>query len=69
MAISPRVSFAHRHNPDGSFDSICSGCFATLATTAEESNLREAEESHDCPGFSLNRLFHSPDGKANLAEM
>lgn len=31
--------FAHRHNPDGSWDTICSSCVATVARERIEANL------------------------------
>jgi len=43
-----RVSFAHRRNDDGSFDSICPRCFRTIAQSASEPDLQNAEDSHVC---------------------
>jgi hypothetical protein len=54
-------TFPHRLNPDGTFDSICPGCFQTIATQKEESQLAAAEEAHRCPGLDLDRLFYTPD--------
>jgi hypothetical protein len=43
-----KPSFAHRHNPDGSHDSICTKCYHTVETAIEEEDLAAAERSHDC---------------------
>jgi len=43
-----RKDFAHRLNSDGTADSICLYCFATIATTPRESELERAERSHFC---------------------
>ena len=45
--------FPHRHNPNGSWDSICSRCMATVATMDVEADLRLRETAHIC---SPNRL-------------
>ena len=42
------VGFAHRHNADGTFDSICYHCFMTVATEGSELELIKAELDHDC---------------------
>jgi len=47
--LSPKqVSFAHRRNDDGSFDSICPTCFQTITHSACEPDLQSAEDSHVC---------------------
>lgn len=58
MAQGSRTAFPHRHNPDGSIDSICSECFQTIAAASTEAQLEAAERVHDCKGFSLVALFH-----------
>jgi hypothetical protein len=45
---TPRPAFAHRHNQDGSYDSICVKCFATIATERVEEMLAESEQKHVC---------------------
>jgi hypothetical protein len=42
------LPFPHRKNSDGSIDSICSRCAATVANTRDESTLQAAEQSHAC---------------------
>jgi hypothetical protein len=54
-------TFPHRQNPDGSFDSICTECFATVATEATEDALKAAEIAHDCKGFSLRPILHGTE--------
>jgi hypothetical protein len=43
-----RRSFPHRHNADGSYDSICTVCFATVATVENECELPSHESAHVC---------------------
>jgi hypothetical protein len=38
--------FKHRDNHDGTFDSICLSCFATVCTACSESALTAAESTH-----------------------
>jgi hypothetical protein len=55
-----RARFPHRHNPDGTFDSICAGCFQTLATARIEAELAEVENAHNCRGFNVYEAFNAP---------
>jgi hypothetical protein len=41
-------TFSRRRNPDGSFDSICKLCFATIASSNLEEELAIAEAKHEC---------------------
>jgi len=50
-----RPSFPHRHNPDGTHDSICTVCFATVATVQKEWELASHESAHVCEPMSLYR--------------
>ena len=36
MTQAKNVAYAHRHNRDGSIDSICKICFATVAKVQDE---------------------------------
>jgi hypothetical protein len=45
MADSPTL-FPHRRNGDGSYDSICPTCFATVARSKAEGGLAENETAH-----------------------
>jgi hypothetical protein len=44
-------NFRHRHNPDGTFDSICPRCYMTVASMEHEAQLTEAEKEHACAPF------------------
>lgn len=48
MASAAGASFVHRRNRDGSIDSICTQCFATVATCEFEAELLQAERFHAC---------------------
>jgi hypothetical protein len=60
MAQSLSPMFPHRHNPDGTIDSICARCFVTIATEGRESDLQEAEDAHICSGLNLSRISYPP---------
>jgi len=45
--------YPHRHNRDGSFDSICRTCFATAAHAKDEAGLAEQERDHRCDPLAL----------------
>jgi hypothetical protein len=53
------LGFAHRINEDGTFDSICCGCFMTIANEATLVELKKAENEHDCEMLMRQRLSHS----------
>lgn len=40
--------FVHRQNEDGTFDSICIGCFQTVALGMNEPDLEQLEGEHVC---------------------
>lgn len=42
------LDFAHRHNSDGTVDSICFLCFITIATSNFEIDLERVERNHVC---------------------
>jgi hypothetical protein len=42
--------FVHRQNRDGSFDSICTNCFQTVANKKVEAELEQIERDHICEG-------------------
>jgi hypothetical protein len=48
MADKTSVFYPHRANKDGTFDSICLRCFATVARTREEAELVAYDASHVC---------------------
>jgi hypothetical protein len=45
------LTYAHRLNPDGSFDSICLYCHHTVATANTEQGLASQESSHSDDHF------------------
>ena len=47
--------YPHRRNRDGSFDSICLNCFATLATARTEPELLVYEKMHVCAYSPLSQ--------------
>ena len=54
--MSSPITFPHRHNPDGTYDSICTQCFATVATAPEQSALLAHEVAHICAAANLYRI-------------
>ncbi len=50
------VKFPRRHNPDGSIDSICTECFATVASDRDERRLLARESDHVCDPVNLYRV-------------
>jgi hypothetical protein len=50
-----KPSFPHRHNANGSHDSICTLCLATVATVPNEWELSGHESSHVCEAVNLYR--------------
>ena len=53
---SEKKKFAHRENLDGTFDSICTYCFQTIASAKEESKLQLAEQKHVCEPHLIRRF-------------
>lgn len=50
------LKFAHRSNLDGTIDSICPRCAATVATTFYEQGLYQFEREHFCDPATVERL-------------
>jgi hypothetical protein len=40
--------YRHRHLTDGTWDSICLRCYATVANESDEHHLADFEAIHDC---------------------
>jgi len=56
MATRTITFYPHRQNRDGSFDSVCLKCFATIANAKEVTELRSYETEHVCiPSMLSNR--------------
>jgi hypothetical protein len=51
--------FAHRNNPDGTCDTICSRCFQTVATVRDEAEFPKIESQHVCDPDILERFERS----------
>jgi len=51
--MDSRRAFPHRSNSDGTFDSICTICFMTIATTEFEADLAASERKHVCLDIHL----------------
>jgi hypothetical protein len=47
------ASFPHRTNPDGTIDSICLRCFATIGNAHSETRLEQMEADHLCDRAQL----------------
>jgi hypothetical protein len=65
--IPAAFSFAHRNNRDGTVDSICLGCFVTIATEWSKSELLEIEKQHECEGLSIERERRISDKRVEIA--
>lgn len=55
MDLQVTPSFAHRHNKNGTIDSICKKCFSTVATSNWEFALEPQELAHVCDQLTLER--------------
>jgi hypothetical protein len=64
MLTPVKHSFPHRQNSDGSHDSICSVCFATVAKVRNESELAEHESAHDCDPVDSYRFNQGSNRKS-----
>ena len=50
------AAFAHRHNSDGTWDTICPKCFYTVATEVTEEKLSLHERRHNCDALMKSRM-------------
>jgi hypothetical protein len=53
MADKLTIFYPHRPNKDGSFDSICLTCFATVVYAKSEVELVEYDKNHVCDSAFL----------------
>jgi hypothetical protein len=53
--------FPHRQNPNGTYDSICIVCFATVGSGECEDELEPIERSHVCNARAMLRRERSLD--------
>ena len=56
--VNPK--YPHRHNTDGSYDSICSMCLLTVASVKTEHELALCERTHVCDPIRLYQLGRHP---------
>jgi hypothetical protein len=56
-AWATRTKFVHRSNRNGTTDSICRECFATVATAIWEAELERKESAHVCDARTVEH-FH-----------
>ena len=56
VTMVSEVKFPHRHNSDGSYDSICTACSVTVASVRGEELLRAHELAHVCDPVNLYRI-------------
>ena len=56
MTHTVSAAYAHRQNRDGSIDSICKTCFATIAQAKNELALTQHEWAHSCPEWIRSRV-------------
>lgn len=62
MDLPVTPSFAHRYNRNGTIDSICKSCFATIATSNWEFALEQKELAHSCDPHTLER-YHGREAR------
>ena len=63
MANGDTVRFAHRTKEDGTIDSICLACMATISTQKTRSELEREDEDHVCQfAFPSRRSGRLPAG-------
>jgi hypothetical protein len=62
-----KARFPHRHNADGSHDSICTACFATVAKVRNEDDLAGPESAHVCEPISLYRVSQGVRPRSTVA--
>jgi len=56
MLPPQRTTFPHRLNPNGSYDSICTECHQTVASSHDEALLAQHEQVHACNPIRLYQL-------------
>jgi hypothetical protein len=62
-----RPNFPHRLNADGAYDSICTLCRVTVASTRVEADLSQHERSHKCNPVRLYQLSQFRPGAHAVA--
>jgi hypothetical protein len=69
--FSAAAAFAHRHNLDGTWDSICTKCFLTVASEWAEDGLLTHEQRHNCDSLMKARHIRNtfPDPLRGAGKM
>ena len=67
MTYQAKPTFPHRHNKDGTVDSICNECLLTVATVSVERELTQHEEAHECNPGRLCQLGADPFRRSLLS--
>jgi len=63
------TQFPHRKGSDGLYDSICPTCFATVARSKSEAEMRELEAAHVCnSAYLAERGLYARPSPARAAE-
>ena len=57
MTFTPKQLFVYRSNRDGTIDSICTVCFATVSRVDALALAKQGEDAHKCPGSPSSRHF------------
>jgi len=60
MSPQEKRRFPHRYNADGSYDSICTVCFITIAKARDEQELAQSEAEHVCDAVRLHQFGRYP---------
>jgi len=55
LRVKALGQYAHRHNYDETFDSICQRCFLTVARAYREADLHQLELRHVCQSVERRR--------------
>ena len=55
--VTGPAKFAHRSNLDGTTDTICPRCVATVATVYDEGELLRYEQQHICDPVLVAQLY------------
>jgi len=65
--MSGNTSFVHRFDQNGNHESICRGCFVTIASLRDEAELARHERDHLCDPKRLYRVREDPSFHGALA--
>ena len=66
MVAQLTCRFPSKHNGNGSHDSICISCFASVASVRNEAELAQREQDHICDSSSQSRQLMLPPAERPL---